>query len=121
MNNREIKFRCWDALSNKMLSDIDIEERTLRMLDGDNDQEYLQFTGLKDKNGKEMYEGYIIKVTRSITGMRNEESISEIKYFDSHGCFGFTTKYGWLDFSNCQMDTLEVIGNIYENPKLLTS
>lgn len=38
---REIKFRCWDGINSVMLDHIDIEERAIRQLDGDNDQCYM--------------------------------------------------------------------------------
>lgn len=70
-----------------------------------------QFTGLKDKHNKEIYEGDICK---------HNEDIAEIKYWE--GAFIFNKyaihNYSLTNFACCR--TFEVIGNIYENPDLLT-
>jgi len=120
--NREIKFRAWDRENNKMRFKKDgttfydsegsfpdeVIELTRRIYD------WMQFTGLLDKNGKEIYEGDIINGAEVIFG----ECV-----FDSYYCvMGWTLKGDWVwDFSFTQQeaDELEVVGNIYENKELL--
>ena len=97
---REIKFRVWDKTSKKMvnINRIDIGDGSCKpSIFGDvfydywNDVELMQYTGLKDINGEEIYEGDILMC-------------------DFYQCQGIYL----VSWDNC-----EIIGNIYENPELL--
>lgn len=81
----------------------------------------MQFTGLTDKNGKELYLDDIIRI--KISGIAHEPNykwISKVNWYETHAMFGFTTKHGWLSFSHQHFVEFEIIGNIYETPELLT-
>lgn len=65
----------------------------------------MQCTGLKDKNNKLIYEGDIVKIHNDVTA----------KIIFDKGCFSFTDGV-YNQACYWKKDTLEVIGNIYENP-----
>ena len=114
MNDR-FKFRVWDKINDKWMSNqlIDIEKGLLTGFYNDEEafkRRYIimQSTGLKDKNGKLIYEGDIVKET--LTDFINEEIITVVKWDE------LNAMYNLENLQNCKR---EVIGNIYENPELL--
>ena len=122
--NREIKFRAWNKkeeymeivddlqmFSNDLSIGIPSKDYFLRK----DDVELMQYTGLHDKNGKEIYEGDIVKVT-----YKNETEIFEVRYDEENTCFRmYYEDLKFLDFAIEEVDLYEVIGNIYDNPELL--
>jgi uncharacterized phage protein (TIGR01671 family) len=79
--------------------------------------EIVQFTGLEDKNGKEVFEGDIIRVTYDMDG-EIETYLSPVVF--EGGAFGdkFDCFFSYSFIPSFQM---EVLGNIFENPELLKS
>nr|DAK37943.1 MAG TPA: YopX protein [Caudoviricetes sp.] len=86
-----------------------------------NEVEIMQSTGLKDKNGKEIFEGDIVQYQN--TKVPSADSKGVIRYFDNWAMFGIDIEHNEPRalFFNGLADhiSLEVIGNIYENPELL--
>jgi len=120
---REIKFRAWDYVAKEMLVVKQLEfgrnqsnDIWAHLSDGHilNQQhfELMQYTGLKDKNGKQIYEGDIIRFKWS------DEWISPVFWDDKYGWTIRTIKV-WKYNLSLHIDTVEVIGNIYENKELL--
>jgi len=114
---REIKFRAWDKWEKKMLfSNTELFDDMIGFrfghfsIDVDvlDDVALMQFTGLKDKNGVEIYEGDIVK----------QFGGHIFKVVFDKGSFLYSKENGcsWLVES---VSSVEVIGNIYENPKLI--
>jgi hypothetical protein len=108
---REIKFRAWDEglmeYSSTDVFGLDAGD-ILQRFDNDN---VMQFTGLYDKNGKEIYEGDIVKLVNK-DGIKH---ITEIKWHN--GRYVIDT---WMMFADTLvLHKCEVIGNIYENPELI--
>ena len=121
---RTIKFRAWDKTLNKIHCWSVIENHfTFEELLDDNFFEAMQYTGLKDKNGTEIYDGdYIRYSMRTINGsiythvcrvFQHESGTWRIEGYheDNHS---YETK-GTVYAAHL---ICEVIGNIYENPEL---
>lgn len=118
---REIKFRAWDKLNKEMFNveSINFQERKVyrdivsyRKF---NDIELMQYTGLKDKNNKEIYEGDIVK-------LRNNHGMGVVKYYDEWGAFviEYTKPKPLVVLGmNYYIEDIKILGNIYENSELL--
>jgi len=121
--SREIKFRAWGKWRNS----TDFEMRYAKDGTCFNDSEgafpdeiievtnanygwiWMQYTGLKDKNGKEICEGDVID---------NEGAHQKYEVIFHKGCF--CIERGGLGYHIFNEKEVEIIGNIYENPELLT-
>lgn len=129
---REIKFRAWDKTWKRWIDPRDINYYgemdwmfDRRSAEGGDvietadrrEVELMQFTGLKDKNGKEIYEGDIVHFESKDTG------------WDDGLCGDVVVCFvdGWFIFKKTNIFSYaynkkicRVIGNIYENPDLVT-
>lgn len=106
---RKIKFRAWNKLENEM---IKIEENT--SYSDYKNFELMQYTGLKDRNGKEIYGGDIIKSKYKDILLVNWNEKKASFCLDKRG-WAFSHFFG----ESCDPEDIEVIGNIYENKQLL--
>ena len=119
---REIKFRAWDKENEKMMkvSSLHLENKEISVKENGTFrlfrmQDLMQYTGLNDKNGKEIYENDLISCNKH----------KNIVVFFENGCF--KVKYSKNDTTNvtCTLDTFlekykcKISGNVYENKNLL--
>lgn len=134
MKNRELKFRVWAPDERRMIANaiiggqVVIAEYDLLTEDTDFEPNYyscdnkgskypfvvMQFTGLKDKKGKDIYEGDIIK---------HSEGIFQVVYDNKKTAFGLINDkrpHSWIQWGNA-IKYIIIIGNIYETPELLKS
>ena len=135
--NREIKFRAWDVESNEMTLPNDILEvlvsmknevyamvkgrnETLGGINRDNTI-LMQYTGLKDKNGTEIYEGDIVRLQNSpIENGVDYNALIVFKYGGFCAIDGTIDNYAVSRYRLSDFDLeITVLGNIYENPELL--
>lgn len=134
--NREIKFRAWNKHKNKMINSVailGIWEKFVTGFDRDYihnsqdwgsqedfayDFELMQFTGLQDKNGKDIYEGDILSpISSEMYPYWVEFDDGEFCLYSKYGRWGSISKmHPTCDRLNIKIN---IIGNIYENQELL--
>jgi uncharacterized phage protein (TIGR01671 family) len=117
---REIKFRAWEKTSKEMVYDVQNVSR--KRIIGESacesfqevieswEYEIMQYTGLKDKNGREIYEGDILEYSTPLNDVVRR------------GAVVYTDRSEWavdLYLLNRIYHRATVIGNIYENQELL--
>jgi len=107
---RELRFRSWDSEKSEMLEVVDLSGpiSTYKWL-GKIDVEIMQYVGLKDKNGVNIFEGDILQ--------NDNGPISKVVFWEGAFCLDFGTGLIHFNFAPCRTKT--VIGNIHENPELL--
>lgn len=131
---REIKFRFWKGSEHRMLNMDEVREyliNFLTLIKGEYDAfKVMQYTGLIDKNGREIYEGDIVEVVSEVIGVfdgSRRGGPPKVSYYR----IGWHEKGTWNRFKGLSDEHkgivgvfepkiwCEIIGNIYENPELL--
>lgn len=138
--NRELKFRVWHKKRNKYIQNwsfdiikgADCNNGYIGFISSDNEsglllklEDYLpkdiiiqQFTGLLDKNKKEIYEGDIIQ---TVYNDNSRGKIGEVKWISKADKWDYS---GWYSYPaelpfGVENNPTEIIGNIFENPELI--
>ena len=127
------KFRAWIKEENEMwpVHAIVYDNKTVWVEEPDDEDPsgllefddviLMQSTGLKDKNGKEIFEGDVVQYQN--TKVPSADSKGVIRYFDNWAMFGIDIEHNEPRalFFNGLADhiSLDVVGNTYENPELL--
>lgn len=124
---REIKFRIWNNHAEEIAyNEFWVNGSSIVYDDGksyndrelDNDLVVMQYTGLKDKNEKDIYEGDILKNESEAPTNIIERGVV---VFDGGGFMMAEKKQkGALGYYLHKLSCVEIIGNIYQNPELLT-
>lgn len=122
------KFRAWDRIKKRMFLVLEIDYENELVSDETywntipfDDVKLMQFTGLKDKNGREIYEGDIIR----FFDCDGDGYTVPVVWDNDYACFSvdwgsnMLTSFDYLEEFYTDLKDIEVIGNIYENLSLI--
>jgi uncharacterized phage protein (TIGR01671 family) len=123
---REIKFRAWDKTTLSMFWSLHESVKDSPnwnsvfwgKIDADPDNyDVMQYTGLKDKNGKQIYEGDVIEYVEYHRPEPDSSQLFVVSY--NNGGFYLSSLEDNEYDDDLGISPVEVVGNIYENPELL--
>lgn len=124
---REIKFRAWDNTTKEMLQLQKMSFKTSKCMPYGGNIEFefdslMQYTGLKDKSGKEIYEGDILSIEIKDKTIKDKIIVSGNTVVEYKNC-KFGVVWGWhrdfIGLDGFYNTDFKIKGNIYENPELL--
>ena len=119
---REIKFRAWDNKTNEMRDTAELSNHLFRAFKNAVQYEFMQYTGLKDKNGKEIYEGDILampEISKEVYWIVGWKAMRGFMHDGEDMPVGFTITSNIPQHIHPDVINLEIIGNIHENKEKL--
>lgn len=120
--NRELKFRAWHRREKRMWNWKEVSGYYFGDMVAQKHAVLMQYTGLKDKNGKEIYEGDIMGYWGNacwVVAWDGKKSGWGFRYFNESTPDGGLLNHIAFGITNAVAVKKSVIGNIYENPELL--
>lgn len=120
---RELKFRAWDKHEKRLIGSSEFdglysyaESPELNFWLNNPNTVVMQYTGLLDRHGKEIYEGDLVRRNERAKEYKEKwlDEVQEVYWNDEKALFALKGKENWG-----LIWQMEVIGNIYENPNLL--
>ncbi len=114
---REIKYKVLDKSSQEFISDNGLTLKEIQNINNIDHFEFIQYTGLKDKNDVEIYESDIVMYSTSAYAGGEEERQGVIGF--EHGSFVLYFSYPKKAYTSLMPHDFRIIGNIYENKELL--
>jgi len=111
----ELKLRAWDKLENKMVDVAMVDIFGGFVIDGEEFKErrhveLMRYTGLNDRNGKEVFEGDIVA---------SEKYKGSVQYSNGYLDYRVYTTPEHCYFRLSELQPIEVVGNVFEHPHLL--
>lgn len=122
--SREIKFRAWHIKYAKFLNEVDLKFVSMNTAFTLTDITWLQYTGLKDASGKEIYEGDIVEFKANYTTKPNGFIVGFFSYDEETASFVIkSNQHEYIIGEDTEGFNIysHVIGNVYDNPELLTN
>lgn len=128
---REIKFRAWDKEKKEWVKNLNWSEcepqanveNGILTMESNDFFNWSQYTGRKDKNGKEIFEGDVVEMEEPV--MESDVIKCEIVFYEGTFCAKWDreSQVTYFPLSECRLEeeNVEIIGNVYSNPELLST
>jgi hypothetical protein len=115
---RGIKFRAWDDFNKEMIQYLSIDSQGWIFSSATNSPFVMQFTGILDKNGKEIYEGDVVlmheyNTAETVAGGADPNVVLPVTWRGTCWCYGEEPITNWIGTAAVD-EFAEVVGNIHE-------